>query len=104
MGEWVQKSIPFTCCAECQVEHTPCKIPEEKEECEQLSVEKALPKTWVVLATREANHETECNGEPHFVGFPAHLCLCHVVSELLGCTIRSGLRQLKARTVFGADS
>lgn len=68
-------------------------------------MEKALPKIWIMLATGEANPETESHGEPCFVGFPAHratYAFCHVVSEPLGCTMSSGLRQLKARRVLGA--
>lgn len=75
VGEWVEKSITFTSCAGSWTEHNLHKIPETlqaKEECEQPSVEKTLPKIWIVLATREANRETESHGEPRFIGLPAH--------------------------------
>lgn len=55
-------------------EHHPRKAQETlqgKEDCEQTSVEKALPKIWIMLATREASRETESHGEPCFIGFLA---------------------------------
>lgn len=47
VGEWVEKSITFMSCTGSQAKHNPHKIPETlqgKEECEQPSMEKALPK------------------------------------------------------------